>query len=356
VACQSARFERFGGILRTLLDQVKATRGNRVIALSVLLALSACSTLQEPAPLPARNQHPFQLLRAHPLPRAARAVPSGEVELASSLDWTSLWLSPGDGKDRIQLDGELLRADLMARFGLGHRLDLDVGIPVVHTSTGVLDGLVIFWHDALGLPQGGRDTVPRDDFNVRIEKFNGSTLTTIDSMPANATSVGDLPVFLNWFPVESDDGLCLGVRGGIELPTGDADRGFGSGGVDFALGALAQYNGGTWSGFAWYDRSWVHTPDQLSRAGLEFPVADTFGIGAQFGLSKNLSAIVQYEWEDPLLANLDSVRANRTHLLVWIAGRYRFSDRFGLDLGFSEDPITNLSTDVTFHLGFRVRL
>ena len=74
------------------------------------------------------------------------------------------------------------------------------------------------------------------------------------------------------------------------------------------------------------------------------------------GLGETTSGLLQLEWEDPLLQNLDQTRANRTHLLIWAGTRFRISDSFDLDVGFSEDIIRNIATDITFHLGVRVRL
>jgi len=324
-----------------------------------LLLLPACVAhpLERPAPLHVRNQHPAQLTAIHGTPRAIRPVPPGQRQVAARVDWTSLWLQPGSGPDRLVTDGELLRSELELRLGIGRGVDVDIGVPLLHASSGLLDGFIEGWHEFFRLPQNGRDDAPRDEFDVgAVHRRRDGTRADAYRLEEDGIRLGDIPVFVTWFPrwVEDETGFSVGVRGGVELPTGKEEDGVGNGGLDFHLGFLAGYDGIGFSVFTWGGHSFVHHADRARDAGLDYPDIDAFGAGIELGLTERLSALTQVEWERSLLRELADSHAERDQALLWIGGRYRLGERSDIEFGVGEDLVENVSPDVTFHLGFRI--
>ncbi|MFQ5504675.1 MAG: DUF3187 family protein [Planctomycetota bacterium] len=322
---------------------------------SLLGLLTACTALESPAPLHARNQHPAQLIGIHQGARAAR--PAQALELGLVVDHSSLWLRPGAGRDRIELDGELTRAELGLRFPLGSSADLELQLPVLHAAGGGLDTFIEAWHEFFGLPQNQRDLFPRNRFVVRAERSLGpGNLEDVYVLAPGTLELGDLPIFLSWFPLRDSQGLSFGLRGGIELPSGEQSRGLGNGEPDASLGFLSQWDLGPWSLFGWGSRSWVGASDLARAAGFRYARPESFGLGVEFGALERLSGLVQVEWEESLLGALDETHAKSDQALISLGGRYRASPGVAWELAVAEDLIRNVSADISFHLGLRVKL
>ncbi len=334
---------------------------NRPAAVLVVLAAMAAvvgggcvaTRLDDAAPLRVRNQHPAQLTAIHGTARAARATPPGAVDTRFGIDWTSLWLRPGTGSDRLVTDGEIVRAEAAVRFGLLPGLDLEVQLPVSHASGGTLDGFIEAWHDFFGLPQNDRDRFPRDEYRVEATRLRADgTVASAYRLDEGGVQLGDVPVFLTWFPIESEGSelrYSLGVRGGVELPTGDEGDGYGNGGVDGYLGWVGGLDLVGASFFTWGGRSWIHEPDRARDAGLSIPDKDAAGAGFEWALLPDLRAIAQVEWERSVLRELDDSHASRDQVGLWLGGRVRLSDRATFEAGVGEDLIADVSPDVTFH-------
>jgi len=323
--------------------------------LVLALSLPACvaAPIERSSPMRFRNQHPAQLTAIHADPRPARPAPPGGAETDVRLDWTTLWLQPGRGADEIVLDGEIVRAEFDLRVGLGEGFDVEVGLPVLHTTSGCLDGFIEGWHDFFNLPQADRDEYPRDQFEVaarRAQKDGG--FEDAYRLEEDGLHLGDLPVFLAWFPVRHEgEGFGFGLRGGLEFPTGDESRGFGNGGLDASLGFVGGYDGRGYSLFAWGSHAWIARADTARDAGLAIPDLDSVGVGAELALHERLSALVQVEWERSLLRELDDTHASKNQALIAFGGRYRFAKDASLEFGVGEDLISDVSPDITFHLG-----
>jgi len=326
------------------------------LGLGIALVSGGCvaTRFDDAAPLRVRNQHPVQLTAIHGIARAARPTQPGAVDARLGLDWTSLWLRPGDGANRFEADGEVLRAEAAVRFGLLPSVDVEVLVPVVHASGGTLDGFIEGWHDLFALPQNDRDEFPRNQFRVdAVRRRADGTTATAYALDEGGVRLGDVPIFVTWFPIEASGDrarYALGVRAGVELPTGDERDGYGSGGIDAHLGWVG---GVDWIGaslFGWGGRSWVDDPDTARDAGLSIPDLDAAGVGVEWGFLPDLRGIVQVEWERSVLGDLDGSRASRDQIGLWLGGRVRLSDRATLEAGIGEDLASDVSADVTFHV------
>lgn len=294
--------------------------------------------------MPTRNQHPAQLTVLHMDPAPANVLPAGQIAVRENLAYSSLWLRGGTAARQFEMDAESLRAATRLQLGLGAGLEFGVELPVAHTSGGFLDAFVIDYHSWFGFPDQARDTSPRNDFAIAARQ-NGQELWGVD---ADGFAWLDVPLQLTWQVVEAAENRPgLAVRGALELPTGDADRGYGSGGVDASVGMLLQHRTGP---LAWYghaQHTFASTPRATKRAGLTFADVTSLGGAVELPLGESLSALVQVEWETSTLRNFDLPVVSRDQLLLWVGGRLHLDSAWAVEIAFGEDLQGLVSPDFT---------
>src|SRR5690606_26534324 len=113
------------------------------------------------------------------------------------------------------------------------------------------------FHDAFDLPNGGRELVPNDQFR--------SSLVIDDRLVYEGEQrpgLGDLAVTQAWRLVGGPGSpFRLALRTGVELPTGDADRGYGSGEIDLGAALAMTVEAG---GFALHAQALWSLPGDLA--------------------------------------------------------------------------------------------
>ncbi|MCR9248517.1 MAG: DUF3187 family protein [bacterium] len=315
----------------------------------LLLAVSACVTQPQFAgPMPVRNKHPAQVTVQHMPPASTSTLERGRFAARFDAAHTNMFLSGIALGRSFYMDGEYLRFGPTFRAGLGGGVEVGVEVPFAHTSGGFLDSFLIDYHDVLALPDQDRDTVPNGRFRVEAN-LNGGQAWRMDESGFEPL---DVPLWLTWQLTAPEDGFGLAVRGGIEFPTGDDDRGYGNGGFDTTIGILTEHH---WRGVAFYghaQHTFASTPDVSDRAGLGFQDVTAIGLAAEMPLTENLHAYAQVEAETSTLRDLGLRTTEREQVMLWLGGRYRLSDRTGLEFGLGEDLRGYVSPDVTLWLGF----
>jgi hypothetical protein len=295
-----------------------------------------------------RNQHPAQLTVMHmPPARAATLGPEG-VQLNLTAAYSSLFLF-GDSVDRSWfMDGEYLRAGAGLRWGLGDGFEFAFEVPVAHTSGGFLDSFLIAYHDAFGFPDQGREDSPRNEFEISAQE----SLRVTWQVERDSLELLDVPLQLTKELIAPRPGsVGLAVRGGLELPTGDDERGYGSGELEPSLGALVEYDAFGIGFTGHVQHTWAGTPGPAKRSGLHFADVTSIGAAAELPLSDDVHAFVQVEWETSTLRNFDLQVTDRDQCLLWVGGRWHATSTLGFELGFGEDLAGLVSPDFTAWLG-----
>jgi hypothetical protein len=295
-----------------------------------------------------RNQHPAQLTVLHLDPESAAALPTGMVAMRADASYSSLFLNGSKGGNSYTMDGEYLRARLGARMGLGSGFDLGADLPVAYTTGGFLDAFVIKWHDLWNFPDQGRSDVPKDQFQVRAVA-NG---TEAFAVREEALELMDLPIRLKWCPLEpSPGGVGMALQAGVELPTGNGEHGFGNGGVDYALGALFEWQPGPVGVSAHYGYTIADTPSKSRAAGLDFADVSSAGIGVEVPVGGDFAALVQVEYETSTLRNLHFGRVSRDQVLLWVGGRASLCRRMQIEFAIGEDLTQDIAPDFSLFAG-----
>ncbi|MBK8976958.1 MAG: DUF3187 family protein [Planctomycetes bacterium] len=324
---------------------------SRTAPLVVAALLAGCvSAPRFAGPLPVRDQHPAQLTVGRLLPRAAAAEAPGSVRADWTNAYSSLFLAGGDSEASFRMDGEYLRSALAARVGLGHGLDVELEVPVAHTTAGFLDDFIIEWHDAFGLPDQNRDDRPRDEFVIEADR-GGVAVWQVEK---SGFELLDVPLAIAWSPLSAGTDGRFGVtlRAGVELPTGAARRGYGSGGFDWMLGVAAEARLERVSLTAHVQHTFASTPAQSERAGFSFHDVTVIGAGVEVPVLDDLTLLAQTDLETSTLRGLDFDRAANAQWLLWTGARLRIAERAWVDIAIGEDLSSYIAPDLSAWIGF----
>jgi len=314
-----------------------------------MIGVSACATRPTPqGPLPVRNQHPAQLLVMSMPPASPRVQAAGRANVRADAAYSSLWLvGNAPGRSWI-MDGEYLRAAATVRYGLGAGVEAAIELPFAHTGGGFLDDFLIDYHELFGFPDQDRDQRARDDYDVTLAQ-GGVPVWSVDR---DSFAPLDVPLYATWQLTQpASKGMAVAVRGGVELPTGDADSSYGSGEVEPSVGVLADLPGRVVHLYGHAQYTWAGTPDAAAREGLQFADVAAAGIGAEAPLHDDLHAYVQLAWEQSTLRNFGLPETDDDQALLWVGGRYRIDADLALEVGFGEDLIALVSPDFTAWVG-----
>ena len=323
--------------------------GFRASFLLLPLVFAACATAPRfHGPMKVRNQHPAQLTVLHMDPRPATAAPAGGFRLDATQAYTSLFLAGSNDATgaSIRLDGEVWRSAVALRGGVGGGVDVAVELPFVHASGGFLDSFVIDWHDVFGFPDQGRQRAPRGDFDIGAAT-GGRTVWQMDEV---GFAIADVPIEIAFLPVEAGvDGspFGLGARAAVELPTGDDDRGLGSGGLDAAVGLFGEYRTGPLSFTGQAQHTFAATPGQSDDVGFRFRDVTSLGAGVECAVTNDFWLVVQTEWETSTLRAARLERASDPQWLLWTGLRYGLADGARLEIGLGEDLSPFIAPDFT---------
>jgi hypothetical protein len=250
--------------------------------------------------------------------------------------------------ERLFVDGEAatLRLAYDARLASNWRYRLS--LPITRDSGGILDATIDRWHGWFGLPRGSRPYFPRNQLRY---SYSGNPPGPGDSLLLNQphTDIGDLAAEVGWF-AQDDDSHCISLWGGLEAPTGRSANLTGNG--------------------AWDASFWAHAAKRYThwRLGAEAGVVQAFGDEVFGGAARRSSVFARgaatwvagskWSWRAQLEAQSARVKDTRLRflgpsLILSLGAEVALSNRWRMQLGFSEDAAVNTAPDVTFFLGVR---
>lgn len=322
---------------------------NRMQRSAATLALAALTTpaaqAADFAPLGFAHANQHVLMAVHGLPELGRAVApaAGEGGWSLDVDWTSEYTTDDSQAtaESIVLDGETVRVTAGAAFNIDGWL-VEARVPYVTHSAGRLDEFINDWHDFTGLPSGGRDAAPNDRLRF-VYVRDGQRLVDVTEATGG---IGDVRL-----GVARPVGRTV-VRVGIKLPTGDAEKLTGSGGVGGSVSVDFQGPGGTW----WGTHGGVGVlamssgdllPDQQRN------VAGVGSLGLGIRLLDALTAKVSLYGHTPLYEDSALGQIARGALVITTGGSLRLGDDTVLDFGVAENPVARSAPDVSFHFALR---
>jgi hypothetical protein len=268
---------------------------------------------------------------------------------ANSFSWTQD--VPGEAPEdrRFLIDGEALALDLTVRRGLGPNLDAGVRVPLQWRGGGALDGFIDWWHRVANVPDGDRPLFLQDAFRVEGKTTDGGSFSWNDQ---TGFGLGDLELEGRYRirdGTSASPSAALVARVSLPTPTGPSDgQGVGAGAqlvADVPLSGSFDLYGGV--GFTAQGPGPVH--------GTEYAPVRAHGfLAVEWRPWSRFSLVAETNAASRLVENVDSYPG--LHWIVNVTGRLDLGERTRLDLGFTENLKSQLTTtDFAFYLGVSVR-
>lgn len=327
-------------------------------ALALVLLLAGPAALPDAtAPLPRGPAaiHDAQLL-AQPRLTLPAVSPSTtrrgawEIDVsglwANSFSWTQDKAGETPTTRRFLVDGEALVLDATIRRGVTRDVDVGIRVPVHGRNGGRLDGFIDWWHRLARVPDGKRPAFLRNAF--RVEGL------TSDKVPfswsdRSGFGLGNVELDARWRVVDGGASLALVARASLPTGTGPFDgNGLGGGGQVVVGAPLGR-------SFDLYAGAGLTAQDGGPVEGVLYaPVRGHGFLAIEWRPWRRLSLVAETDAASRLVENVHSYPG--VHWVVNVTGRLDLGDRARLDLGFTENLMSQLTTtDFAFYLGFGVR-
>jgi len=322
------------------------------LALLPCLVASAAAADMEITPFRTVNQSPLVQIFGLPAETGGTITAPGRVSVSLTQDVASDYAVSSNSREQISLDGESYRWTLAARYGLGDRFEAGVEIPYILYGGGFLDDFVIDWHNTFNLPQGGRETAPKNRLGFRYSKDGVLKL----NMTHAGSGVGDISLTggMKLYDDRSDashDSLAL--RAALKLPSGDSASLRGSGSTDFTLLLCGGMNNftewGTLGLFGSVGGMVMSNGDVLRDQQNNLVGLGTVGLG--WAPAEWISFKFQLDWNTPFYRGSSLDELSKTSMMLVSGGALKLPGDYLLDIGVSEDVAVATAPDVTFHLG-----
>jgi hypothetical protein len=320
------------------------------------LAAPAGAADMEITPFRTANQSPLVRIFGLPADSGATITPPLQVTVSLTQDVASDYTVSTSARERIVLDGESYRWTLAARYGFGERFEAGIELPYILYGGGFLDSFIVDWHRFFQLPQGGRDSAPKDRLRFSYLKDGVQKLR----MDHAGSGIGDISLTggMRLYDVREDDiHDSLALRASLKLPSGDSGSLRGSGSTDATVslcgsmnrfsewGALGVF--GSLGGMAMTDGS-VLADQQNNLVGF-----GTLGLG--WGPAEWISFKFQLDWNTPFYRGSSLDELSKSSLVLVSGGALKLPGDYLLDIGVSEDVAVATAPDVAFHLGLSKR-
>lgn len=311
-----------------------------VLASSLFMAAVPCAAFE--GPLAVKNQFPlFMHIGAPRLESAA-----SENSFTAGLSYSSVFMVRSSSAWSVNIDTELAELLLRYRREVGP-VEMGVELPVVYFTGGFMDGMLNAYHRAFGFSDYGRSGRPDNRFLYEVRRNGSLVVKGSDGSPG----IGDLRLTAKYVVLKNDP--VVSMKAEVELPTGDAKKGFGSGSVDAGVSLLADKKMS--DTFKAYLNVGAVFPGDLD--GHETVELDNFlyaGAALEASFWKKFSLLVQMLAQGSPFPKTGIGSVDRTSVLLTFGGRY-VSGRDSLEFSITEDANTAGAPDVTFGLFYKKR-
>jgi hypothetical protein len=318
-----------------------------------LLLLVLCVLLWDPpvnadqGPLQVKNRFPLHLLFLTPRPTSPELPPAGEWRAAGALDYSAVFFQHESREWDFLIDLEMTTFNLAVTRGVLPRVALSFDLAVVNMSGGFLDGFLESYHNALGVPNYGRESRPKDKFAYRVERHGQAWLQGESHAWQVADSV--LSVLIGLPAPGGLPNISNAMITAVKLPLGDAQRGTGSGGWDFGLFWTAAYTSASWSFYLMPGAALISDPRNIAP---EVAARNSYSlfVGAAFDYDDRWRWLVQLNGFTSPIQRTGIGELDRGAIELAIGFHYRLNPRWQIEFAFCED-LTRAAPDFTIHLG-----
>ncbi len=317
-----------------------------IFSLSILLLYTTDARGFE-GPLQVKNQFPLFIHINQPyLERAAI-----EDSFSVSLSHSSTFTVQESGHWSFGLDMEITEIGFRYKKNIDSLFELGIEVPVLSFNSGFLDGFLAEFHGTFGLPDYGRSTRPLHEFLYEIRRDG----VLIVKGGAGDIGLGDIrltakrPLLLS-----PSEGFELSIKADLELPTGNAKRGYGNGNMDAGISALLDKSVSE-SIMTYWNLGVVFLRDIKGYEEINLSNFIYGGAAIEAFLGEKFSMLCQLTGQSSPYPKTDLLAIDRPAFLLSIGGRY-YSDENSFELSFTEDPNAAGAPDFILNFSFKRRL
>jgi hypothetical protein len=309
----------------------------------VIISFYSPTTYAFEGPLQVKNQFPLFLYVSAPYLESA----SIENSLSANFSYSSVYLVRESPEWDMGLDMEIAELDLRFRKNIRDFIEIGVDLPIISFNSGFMDDFLRSYHNAFGFPDYGRSNRPENEFLYEVRRKG----VIVIKGEGGRIGIGDIR-FTFKKPILTGD-PAVSLRGDVELPTGDAKKGYGSGSIDAGFAVMIDKKLG--EKFKAYGNLGVVFPGDL-KAHEKVKLREFVygGTGVEAALWKNLSILGQVFIQGSPFPKTDIPSVDRIAVLLSLGGRYH-SGNNSLELSFTEDPNTSGAPDFTVNFSFKRR-
>lgn len=309
----------------------------------ILIMFSATASAFD-GPLQVRNQFPLFLTADAPYLDTA----SLEDSFSAGLSYSSVYLVRASAEWSIGLDMEITELSLRVKKNIKDLVEIGVELPALSFNSGFLDGFINSYHDTFGFPDYGRSNRPDNKFLFDVKRKGND----IVKGRGGRIGIGDVRLTLKTPLLRGDP--AVSVRADVELPTGNAETGYGNGSFDTGLALLIDKRLGGY--FMSYLNAGVVIPGNFrGRERIDLGKFLYAGTAVEANVMKNLSLVGQVFVQGSAFPKTGISQADRTAVLLSLGGRYH-SGSNSFEISFTEDPNTSGAPDFALNFAFKRKL
>lgn len=311
--------------------------------------LSICFSNVGYGPLSLTSQSPFQSLRSSFLPRTPSTLAENHFEVRQTETWVNVF---AQSAGKYLLDFEMLRSSVAVAYGITDTVEVEAEFVNKSRFGGAMDSFIQGFHRTFGLDQGGRDTVPKNDFAFDVAPQGGNSGVSLSNqargdfsqellatLQYNVTcGAAEMPALAAAVTVRGDLGNSDELRGGLP--------------VSLAMSLSASKRVGEFYGYLGVGMAWFGHQDFL---GIELRPTQLSALAAvEWRFAAEMSLVLQYLVSQGVARALGPFSAPSHEITLGFKGE--ITRGAVLELGLIENVITfDNSPDFGLHLGLTLR-
>ncbi len=313
------------------------------LMIAILIFFSVSPVAAFDGPLQVKNQFPIFLPVDQPY--LEQAAP--ESSFSVSLSHSSVYVIENSPHWSTGLDLEMTELNFRIRKELPGLFEAGLDVPVLRATSGFLDSPLASYHRTFGFADYGRSERPYNDFLYDIRRDGMPVIEGVN----DRAGFGDMRLTLKKEITASDPVISL--LADLELPTGDARIGYGSGSVDAGAALLLDKDIGRESRL--YVNVGAVIPGEL-RAYQTVKLRNFYyaGTGIETLASRRLSLLVQFMAQTSPYPRTGISKIDNTGMIVVIGGRY-YADTGSYEISLTEDPGTTGAPDFILNISYKLK-
>lgn len=298
-------------------------------------------------PISLVNQSPIQLLFLQAVPDRADLLPPGHCSMRLNTTITNTLLIQRSEHFDATIDMEMIRTSLEISYGLLPRFEVGVSLPLADYYSGFMDKPILDVERTFGKTRDVREQEKANGFTYSVKKDGRAFISSSE----NSIGIGDLALRVKGKILEEGKVLpALSTRVAVKLPTGNDDRAFGSGEIDWGAGILLQKN---ISKMSIYLNADVTFPgDAYEEAIGSLDEFYTVMIGTEYRFTPHFSLLAQLNWNSRPFEHTGLSMLDRRIIDLLIGLSYHLKSGVFIQTGGVEDCFDSMDAgaDFTFFL------